>query len=101
MKSARMKQESSAIALREANYLANRLQQTFAQTELLDLDISTMASKNFNLQSALNFPVRKPAEEAAELDKFHWPFEQEIWEDELDYLRTKNPSKCASVAAVN
>ena len=35
--------------------------------ELLDLDISTSASKNYNRQSALNFPAHKV--EKAELDK--------------------------------
>ena len=90
-----LKRESAESALTEVGYLATRLRQNFAQAELLSLDVATGASKDFNLQSALNFPVRRPA--AVELGKnqFLWPFELEIWEDELDSIRMTNPSKCA------
>jgi hypothetical protein len=94
-----MKTESARAALAEAGYMTGRLKQIFGQLELLGLDVATNASKNFNLQSALNFPVRKLASEEIDDEKFHWPFEDEIWEDELDFLKMKNPSKCASVAA--
>lgn len=94
-----LKVESAKSALAEAEYMVKRLRHTFAQAELLGLDLATSASKNFNLQSALNFPVRKLAEVEMEKDKFHWPFEDEIWEDELDFLKMKNPSKCASAGA--
>jgi len=93
-----MRVSSSEAALREAGYMAKRLRHTFAQIELLDLDISTGASKNYNLQSALNFPARKMPEQAADQNKFRWPYEEEIWEDEIDFMRAKNPSKCAVVA---
>lgn len=92
------KNESVLAALGEAAYMAKRLRHSFGHAELLGLDVSTAASKDFNLQSALNFPARKPASDALVEDKFHWPFEQEIWEDELDFLKMKNPSKCAAVA---
>jgi hypothetical protein len=79
--------------------MAKRLRHSFSQAELLGLDVSTAAAKDYNLQNALNFPARRPAaQEALAKDKFHWPFEQEIWEDEIDFLKMKNPSKCASVA---
>lgn len=94
-----LKMESAKNALAEADYMAKRLRSTFGQAELLGLDLATSASRNFNLQSALNFPVRKLAANEVEKDKFHWPFEQEIWEDELDYLKMKNTSKCASAGA--
>jgi hypothetical protein len=94
-----LRKGSSEAALREAEYMAKRLRNTFAQIELLDLDISTGAAKNYNVQSALNFPARKPAELEAEQDKFRWPYEEEIWEDEIDFMRAKNPSKCALAAA--
>jgi hypothetical protein len=94
-----MKNESARAALAEADYMVQRLRSTFAQLELLSLDVATGASKNFNLQSALNFPVRKIASAEIDEEKFHWPFEDEIWEDELDFLKMKNPSKCANVAS--
>jgi len=94
-----LRQTSAENALREASYLAKRLRHTFAQVELLDLDISTSAAKNFNLHSALNFPAHKVEEAAADKDKFHWPFENEVWEDEIDFMKAKNPSKCAVASA--
>lgn len=93
-----MRSGSAGSALREAAYMAKRLRHTFAQLELLDLDISTGSAKNYNLQSALNFPARKAPELTTEADKFHWPYEDEIWEDEIDFMRAKNPSKCAMAA---
>lgn len=90
-----IKQESGAAALAEASYMATRLRQNFGQAELMGLDLSTSAAKDFNLQNALNFPVRKLAATEPKKDQVLWPFEQEIWEDELDSLRMKNPSKCA------
>lgn len=97
-KSLSLREESAKVALAEADYMVKRLRQTFGQIELLSLDVATGATKNYNLQSALNFPVRKLAQVEVEKDRFHWPFEDEIWEDELDFLRMKNPSKCANVA---
>lgn len=94
-----LRNDSSTNALREAHYMADRLRQTFAQVELIDLDISTSAAKNFNLQSALNFPARKPASEKMDRERLHWPFENEVWEDEIDFMKAKNPSKCAVTAA--
>lgn len=93
-----LKEESARAALVEADYMVKRLRQTFAQVELLSLDVVTGATKNYNLQSAMNFPVRKLAQVELENDRNHWPFEDEIWEDELDFLKMKNPSKCANVA---
>ena len=95
-----LRTESATAALREAAYMAKRLRNTFAQVELLDLDVSTGASKNYNLQSALNFPARKVQEAELDKDKFRWPFELEIWEDEIDFMRAKNPSKCAISASL-
>lgn len=95
-----LRRDSAAAALREAAYMAKRLRNTFAQVELLDLDVSTGASKNYNLQSALNFPARKVQEAELDKDKFRWPFELEIWEDEIDFMRAKNPSKCAVSASL-
>jgi hypothetical protein len=97
-KSLSLKEESARTALAEADYMVKRLRQTFGQVELLSLDVATGATRNFNLQSAMNFPVRKIATVEIEQDRFHWPFEDEIWEDELDFLKMKNPSKCARVA---
>jgi hypothetical protein len=91
-----LQNDSAKASLAEAEYMLKKLKSTMAQLELLDLDISTAAAKNYNVQSALNFPVRKLAEVKVEEDRFHWPFENEVWEDELDFLKMKNPSKCAS-----
>lgn len=94
----KLKVESGNVALKEVEYMAERLKKTFAQTELLAIDVATGASRNFNMQSALNFPVKKVEEAKVDQEKLHWPFEDEIWEDELDHLKTQNPSKCAKVA---
>ncbi|MGZ3738826.1 MAG: hypothetical protein ACXVB9_05605, partial [Bdellovibrionota bacterium] len=91
---------SADTALKEVAYMAKRLRNTFAQVELLDLDISTGAAKNYNLQSALNFPARKQEQAKADEDKLRWPFQSEIWEDEIDFMKAKNPSKCAVTAAL-
>jgi hypothetical protein len=96
-----LRKESASAALLEAEYMAKRLRHTFAQVELLDLDISTAASKNYNMQSAMNFPVHQQDEAKLEKDQFHWPFQDEVWEDELDFLKMKNPSKCALSASAN
>ncbi|MCO5144231.1 MAG: hypothetical protein M9962_14170 [Oligoflexia bacterium] len=82
-------------ARKDVEYLSKRLRHTFGQLELIALDIDTSAAKNFNLQSALNFPVKPLSQDLIQDDKLHWPFEDEIWEDELDYLKMKNPSRCA------
>ncbi len=95
-----LRKESSKAALKEAAYMAKRLRNTFTQVELLDLDISTSASKNYNRQSALNFPAHKVEEAELDKDKFRWPFESEVWEDEIDFMRAKNPSKCAVAASL-
>lgn len=94
-----LRKDSASAALAEAEYMAKRLRATFAQVELLDLDVSMAASKNYNLQSAMNFPVRRIEEEKQERDKMRWSFQDEVWEDELDFLKMKNPSKCALSAS--
>lgn len=90
-----IQKQSGENALKEAAYMADRLRSNFAQAELMGLDVSTTAAKDYNLQNALNFPVRKLAATEPTKEQVLWPFEQEIWEDELDSLRMKNPSKCA------
>lgn len=95
-----LRANSAETALAEAAYLAKRLRHTFAQVELLDLDVSTGAAKNYNLQSALNFPAKKQEQAKLDAQKLRWPFEQEIWEDEIDFMKAKNPSKCAVTAGL-
>jgi hypothetical protein len=99
-RSGELRTQSAEAAIAEAGYLAQRLRHTFAQVELLDLDISTGAAKNYNLQSALNFPTKKQDQAKADMEKLRWPFEQEIWEDEIDFMKAKNPSKCAVTAGL-
>jgi hypothetical protein len=91
--------QSADAALTEIAYLAKRLRHTFAQMELLELDISTSATKNFDVQSALNFPVQKEEEASFDTEKLRWPFEDEVWLDEIDFMKAKNPSKCPMTAA--
>jgi hypothetical protein len=91
----KLKEEIGAAAIRESKALLGKLEEALVQTELLSLDIASQAARNFHLQSALNFPVRRLAAEERTKDFFHWPFEDEVWEDELDFLTMKNPSRCA------
>jgi hypothetical protein len=76
------------------------LEQFFSQAELIKLDVATQASEQYNLQSALNFPARKIASVPVPTEKMAWNFKNEIWEDELDYLVAKNPSRCVDRSAV-
>lgn len=91
-----LKQDVSNRAEKELKYLSARLKNMSEQIELIDLDLTTKAAGNYNLQSALNFPARKPAQVELDQEKLNWTFENEIWEDELEFLKMKNPSKCAA-----
>ncbi len=95
-----LRAHSAETAIQEMAYMAKRLRHTFAQVELLDLDISTSAAKTYNLQSALNFPAHSPVEAEADIEKLRWPFENEIWADEIDFMKAKNPTKCAVASAL-
>ena len=93
--SSRMK-KIEQYAVEETKILVARLERAFSASDLIRLDIGTKATKDFSLQSALNFPI-KPNERSAELkNKILWPYENEVWEDELDYLRIKGDGKCAN-----
>lgn len=86
---------AGSIALGEAKHLYSKVQAILDQCELMQLDIAAKASSEIHLQSALNFPVRAPASEAPiPANKNDWGYRQELWEDELESLESKLPSRC-------
>jgi len=84
-------------AEKEIFFLTKNLEKQLQDAKLLLLDISSQATTDNTLQSALNYPATKKSEEEkiSSMQKVRWSFEQEIWEDELEFLKVKNPSKCA------
>ncbi len=92
--------EIAASAGSEAIGLHKKLSQFFAQAELMKLDVATQASEQYNLQSALNFPARSIASTPTPADKLSWGFQNEVWEDELDDLVAKNPSRCVDKKSI-
>lgn len=80
----------------ELKYLDRKLLSLFQQAEYLHLDIAASADINQSLQAAMNYPVLPEKEEVpmpATINR--WAFEDnEFWEDEIGWLRVKNPSKC-------
>lgn len=84
----------------EIVYLGKKLKAIFNQRELLLVDIATDASSEHSIQNALNFSIDALAdeEEERELERFQqrWPYEREIWEDELAYLSVSTPSRCVN-----
>lgn len=83
---------------REIAYLNGKLNAIVNQKELLLVDIATAASSEHSVQNALNFDINglSADEEERNLEKFQmrWPYEREIWEDELAYLSVSTPSRC-------
>lgn len=80
----------------ELKYLDHKLFTLFQQAEYLHLDIAASADINHSLQSAMNYPVLpEKKEEPLPVTINRWAFEDnEFWEDEIGWLRVKNPSKC-------
>lgn len=80
----------------ELKYLDRKLLAIFQQVEYLQLDISASADMNASLQAAMNYPeIPEQEEEDIPASKARWPFEDnEYWEDEIAWLKSKNPSKC-------
>lgn len=80
----------------ELKYLDRKLLSLFQQAEYLHLDIAASADINQSLQAAMNYPVLpEKEEEPMPVTINRWAFEDnEFWEDEIGWLRIKNPSKC-------
>ena len=95
-----LKTKMAQAARTEARYQRKHLSQIFAQVELFALDNAASATKNFQTQSALNFPVQVPQKNSKNRQMLYWPFEQEVWEDELDDLKVKTASKCTEREAI-
>lgn len=71
-----------------------------ANISLLEYEIFAGAGQNLSLQGAQNFAVdEKKAVPKREFEegKEYWPFEEEIWEDELNNFRSKIVDNCAKV----
>ncbi len=87
--------EIESYANAEMRVMVTRLEKAFSSGDLIQVDIATRATKDFTMQNALNFPISK--EVTPELNgKILWPYESEVWEDELDDLRIKGDGKCAN-----
>ncbi|MEW6056232.1 MAG: hypothetical protein AB1540_06430 [Bdellovibrionota bacterium] len=66
---------------------------------LLEYEIFAGAGRNLALQGAQNFQVDEKAVPKRDFDaaKEYWPYEDEIWEDELNNFRSKMVDACAKV----
>lgn len=93
-----LKKEIAAFLKNRALAMEDELKFVTANMSLLEYEIYAGAGQNLALQGAKNFAVdenkAKPKAEF-ELDKEYWPYEDEIWEDELNNFRSKMVDACA------
>lgn len=71
-----------------------------ANISLLEYEIFAGAGQNLQLQGAQNFAVddkKAVPKRDFEEGKEYWPYEDEIWEDELNNFRSKMVDGCAKV----
>ncbi|MBI3557144.1 MAG: hypothetical protein HY074_12845 [Deltaproteobacteria bacterium] len=70
-----------------------------ANVSLLEYEIFAGAGNNLSLQGAQNFATDDKAvpKHKFEEGKEYWPYEDEIWEDELNNFRSKMVDGCAKV----
>ena len=70
-----------------------------ANVSLLEYEIFAGAGTNLSLQGAQNFATDDKAvpQRKFEEGKEYWPYEDEIWEDELNNFRSKMVDGCAKV----
>lgn len=83
----------------ETHYMLNRLYKLFSQLELMNLDITTQASAEYSKQAALNYPLLEARSGEFDSDHILWSFHTEVWEDELEFLRARNSTRCAAAPA--
>ena len=71
-----------------------------ANVSLLEYEVFAGAGHNLSLQGAQNFAIdakRAAPKRDFEEGQEYWPYEDEIWEDELNNFRSKMLNGCATV----
>lgn len=100
---ASLKKEIATFLKGRALAMEEELKFVTANMSLLEYEIYAGAGQNLALQGAKNFAVdenkAKPKTEF-EQDKEYWPYEDEIWEDELNNFRSKMVDACAKAKKV-
>lgn len=101
----RYQREISRFLKTKALAMEQELKFLTANISLLEYEIFAGASRNLALQGAQNFAVDPGAgqknagpKKDFEEGKEYWPYEDELWEDELNHFRSKIVDGCARVA---
>jgi hypothetical protein len=80
--------------------MQDELKYLVANVSLLEYEVYAGAGTNLSLQGAQNFkvdPKHAAPKHQFEEGKEYWPYEDEIWEDELNNFRSKMVDACAKV----
>ena len=93
------KTEMNRFLKRRALAMEEELKFLTANISLLEYEIFAGAGNNLSLQGAQNFAVDEKNAPKREFEegKEYWPYEDEIWEDELNNFRSKIVDGCAKV----
>lgn len=95
---AKYKNEMAKFLRTRATNMQEELKFVNSNMALLEYEIYAGASQNLALQAAQNFAVNEKNAERNRPDddgKEYWPYEEEIWEDELNNFRSKIVDGCA------
>lgn len=91
-----LKERMEARWKQEASYQYAKLLDVFTRFDLIHLDVASRAANDFDLQSALNFPVASESIAPEKRGRMLWPYHQEVWEDEMDFLKVRGDGECAN-----
>ncbi|NUM89635.1 MAG: hypothetical protein HUU37_10555 [Bdellovibrionales bacterium] len=80
----------------EARYQGSKLSDVFRRFDLIQLDVASRAAADIQIQSALNYPVAAESVAPEKRGRMLWPYHQEVWEDELDFLKVRGEGECAN-----
>lgn len=92
-----LKHEIASFMKTKALAIEEEIKFVTANMSLLEYEIYAGAGNNLSLQGAKNFAIDDKAvpKREFEIDKEYWPYEDEIWEDELNHFRSKMVDGCA------
>ena len=92
-----LKREIASFMKTKALAMEEEIKFVTANMSLLEYEIYAGAGNNLSLQGAKNFAIDDKAvpKQEFEIDKEYWPYEDEIWEDELNHFRSKMVDSCA------
>lgn len=81
-------------------HVVQELKSITGNMALLEYEIFAAAGNNLLLQNAQSFALGEKAVPQRSFDegKELWPFEEEIWEDELNYFRSNMVNVCSKIS---